>query len=287
MTPKLSEKKESYREDRIEEIFDLQYLKKYCCPKNKFKREWYLECMDCPSKKTCKAGQQAVFIMENQTAPSEKKSDNAQELSKRNTRDMVIEIFSKPDPVRYLLEMTPNVKPQSVYSKVSVWRKNYPDLEERFHMLEKVRFLWTKPYDRMRIPDILKLLYPDNEPGKVQEEKPYKSGVTLKHEVKELTPTNIAPNSKVFSIKPDPEDDNISLEDFLEETETEKSIPDDIHEDAHLLKEAEKQVPAISESSRIADALKKLEGELDFHSKKMDEIRKQIDAIHTVQRLIG
>ena len=290
MITKDSEKKVHYKEDKIEEIFDLQYLKKYCCPKNKFKREWYLECMDCPTRKTCRVGQQAIYIMDNQTTPSEKKNDNApQEIAKKSMRDMIIDIFTKDDPVRYLLEMSPNVKPQSIYSKVSVWRKNYPDLEERFHMLEKVRFLWTKPYDRMKIPDILKKLYPDSQSNEQAEEKPYKSGVALKHEVKELAPTNIAPNSKVFSVKPD--NDDISLEEFLAETEDACDEANDVKEAVDNLQtysSSQKEVVSIpDESSRMTDVLVKLENELKYHSEKIEEIRKQIEAIHTVQKLIG
>ena len=269
------------KSDRIEDIFDLQSLKTYACQKVKYRREWYLNCMDCAGVKNCKAGQQAMLIMEKET--------KAPEVEKDPERRTIVEIFQKEDPVKALLGKYQNMRGPSVYAKVNVWRKNHPDLEEKYHMVEKVRFLWRKPYDRMKVEDILKELYPGVDIPK-EEEKTYKSGVTLKHEVKELAPTNIAPNSKVYSVKPAEDEDSISLEEFL--AETGDDTPDiqekkEVEPDVHLLKEAQEPSPVINESSKMADMLVKLENELKYHSEKIEEIRKQIEAIHTVQKLIG
>ena len=151
------------RDEKIEDIGSLEYLKKYACQKVKYRREWYFNCVECAELKKCKAGQQAMVLMERDTKAEEKPEPVDPK------KQAVIDIFENTDPIRYLLENSGNVKPQSIYAKVNVWRKNYPDLEAKYKMTEKVKFLWQKPYDSMRVPDILKSLYPDV--GTVQEKK--------------------------------------------------------------------------------------------------------------------
>ena len=241
------------KDERIEDIHDLTYLRKYACQRYRYcGQDWYLKCVDCKNK--CKAGLQAIVIMDNETKAAEKVPDPPVDKKKQE----VIDIFESKDPVRYMLEHSGNIKPQSVYAKVSVMKKNYPDLDKKYHMLEKFRFLYTVPYASMKIPDILAQMYPDTEKKpdaakdvvafdvasmhptaivsdtpmkksklaetiKSSKETEKKSQEPVKSVVTELPPTEIAPNSKIYSVKPDisKEDtgDSISLEDFLEETD--------------------------------------------------------------------
>lgn len=260
------------KDERIEDIWTLDRLKKYACPKIMHEKEWYLNCVDCPSKKNCRAGQQAVFLVTTETNPTPQTPEDKK-------RAEIITVFSQKDPIRYLLEQCTNMRPQSVYAKVSVWRKNYPDLEEKFHMLEKVRFLWRKPYDRMTVPDILKELYP-----KEPEEKPYKSGVTLAHEVKELPATEIAPKSKVYSVTPDVDSDgdSISIADFLAEAEATDGESSDIVAE----KTEERSLPKMTNPDMDA-LLTKLKNDKKSYESKIQEIDKQIEAILTVQKLMS
>lgn len=272
--------KQVYKDDRIEEIFDLQYLKKYACQKVKYRKDWSLNCMDCPGLKNCKTGQQAMIIMENET--------KTPEIEKDPDRKMIVDIFNSSDPVRTLLEKFINNRGPSVYAKVNVWRKNHPDLEEQYHMIEKVRFLWRKPYDQMQVKDILKELYPTITVAPEAEEKPYKSGVTLKHEVREEAPTKMAPNSKIVTIKPDiredSDSDSISLEDFLAETEMKESpmIREDVPEEETRV-ESKISSPAYSDMDSMLEQLKKAKAD---YSGKIQQIDKQIEAIHIVQLMM-
>ena len=229
------------KDERIEDIHDLTYLRKYACQRYRYcGQDWYLKCVDCKNK--CKAGLQAIVIMDNETKAAEKVPDLPVDKKKQE----VIDIFESKDPVRYMLEHSGNIKPQSVYAKVSVMKKNYPDLDKKYHMLEKFRFLYTVPYASMKIPDILAQMYPDTESKaepKSEQKCPDKNlhpekedfggkyadirtvGDEKKPEIKELPPTKIAPNSKVYSVKPadlkEDSEDTISLEDFLERTDRE------------------------------------------------------------------
>lgn len=254
---------------RIPDIFNLGELKRYACPKVQHISDWYLKCVDCKSKDKCKAGKQAIFIMNNETSPEKSKP----EVSTDKFREQVIQIFSQPDPLRALLECSGDSKAPSVCTKVSMWKKRYPDLEDRFHMTEKVRFLWSKPYDSMRVPEVLRTLYSNDFENVV---------ITPK------SPTNIAPNSPVFTVKHlnASEDDDISLEDFLAETDSDDLIDADIP--------ATPKAPAPMQTSErsskepsMNDILKKLQKEREECSRRISEIDKQIKAIETVQNLMS
>ncbi len=273
---------EKYKDERIEDIMDLQALKKYVCPKYQYKNDWYLECVACKSKNKCKAGKQAVFIIENETNLKQQK-ESPMEIQKRNKRIEIEMIFRKEDPVKYMLENSENIKPQSLYQKVWSWAKSNPDLEEKYHMVEKFRFLWTNPYDKMRIPDIVKMLYPEPK----------------------VTYTDIAPNSKIVTVKSsemvnssdnseDSSEDSISLEDFLQE------MSDDVSGEAEV--KAGKETKVVSDQRTIQDAAgsskdpayssmaelkKKLQKDICDYEAKIQEIRKQIEAIDTVQALMA
>lgn len=259
-------------EPRISEIFDLQSLKKYACVKNQHLSEWYLECVGCKSKDICKAGKQAVFILNNVTQPESSKEAKKPEAPLNpvaaKKRADIERLFSEKDPVLTLLKASSGTaKSQSIYSKVYVWGKHYPDLEKKYRMLDKFRFLWSKPYDRMTVSEILDTFYSD---------KKEESGENKME--------------KAVSAKPE-KDDAISLEDFLEENaEAEKPAPERKPADLFLFeapKESKTASPDSGEMLRMNDILTKLEKDRKEVEQKLSEINKQIDAIHTVQKLMG
>lgn len=270
--------------EKIDNISDLASLKRYACQRYKYQREWYMNCFECASRKTCKAGQRAIVIMDNETkAPEpEKKEVTPVENAEMKKRQDIIRIFEQEDPVKALLESSGNVKPQSVYLKINTLRKQFPDLEEKYHMLEKVRFLWRKPYDSMRVPDILAALYPNagkeaeqkSEPVQpVPEPKPepqkYKSGVTLMHE-------------QQLSGK-DTDGDEISLEDFLNEI-------DDTEEACEMSEAPKKEEKTMAKNggdiSETDALMEKLKAEKKNCEARIAEIEHQMEAVKTVQDLM-
>lgn len=304
------------KDERIEDIHDLAYLRKYACQRYRYcGQDWYLKCVDCKNK--CKAGLQAIVIMDNETKAAEKVPDPPVDKKKQE----VIDIFESKDPVRYMLEHSGNIKPQSVYAKVSVMKKNYPDLDKKYHMLEKFRFLYTVPYASMKIPDILAQMYPESkaEP-KSEQKRPDKNlhpekedfggkyadirtvGDEKKPEIKELPPTKIAPNSKVYSVKPDisKEDtgDSISLEDFLEEADQAlgehmalNAVEKIMKKESPIMKEPQKQ-DSIDKTLRPG-FLKEMNGlisDLEMRKrnlqKEIQQIDDQIKAVQTTMELM-
>lgn len=260
-------------DDKIEEIFDLQHLKKFACPKNQHKKEWYMECIECKSKHTCRAGKQVLFILNNETAPTPKESaviisakkpkeELVIDLQDKKKRDVVESIFGSEDPIRKLLEECGCMKAQSVYNKVNSWRKNFPDLQEKYHMLEKVRFLWTHPYDQMRVPDILKMMYPEDE---------------KKEEAPVMDP---APKS----VKKE-ETEDISLEDYLNEFPEETPAPKE--KDPILRQEPKTPLTPTGEVHQMQTFVNKIREEKDILQKKIQELDEQLKAFYTVGAMMG
>ena len=161
----MTEAREFYHDVKIDEIDNFQELKKYACPRYRHTSDWYLNCVDCKSFKNCTAGKQAVKLLEESTRVSVNSAKKEPIPDPKNdVRGYITYIFSQKEPVKVLLESAKDIRPTSVYSRVHMWKKNYPDLEEKFRMIEKVRFLWQKPYNSMKVEDILKKLYPEEGP---------------------------------------------------------------------------------------------------------------------------
>ena len=245
-------------DERIEDISSLDYLKKYACQQFKYKREWYLNCVDCKELKKCKAGQQAMVIMDNETRAAEKHPETPQETVESRKRQTVVDIFESPDPVRKLLESFPTIKPQSVYAKVNIWRKNYPDLEKKYHMMDKVRFLWTKPYDAMKVPDILKMMYPDVKSAPAPIPKPAHRNEPPKKE----------------------EDDQMDISDFLKEAADNFIV-------AQVSKPEVKTLEKKAGESNLDGLIAKLEHEKEELRRRIQEIDQQIEAVRTTMKLMS
>lgn len=288
MTQAIPEIKKPFIEKRIKDIESLQELNRFACMKVKSHRDWYLECMECPGKKSCPVGKQAELIMEKETKPSQEK-DISQETDP--TRITIVNIFEQEEPVKALLKAFSNLRPPSLYAKVNAWRRRHPDLEDRYHMIEKVRFLWRKQYESMTITDILKELYPDEShivaidvasmhPTSILSSEPitkYSAEMNARIEEKKMedSRTEIAPNSPVITLKPKQnsgiDEDSISLEDFLAEN-------GDISEET-----SQPQFP----TPNLDFLLNKLREEKHSYEKKISELDRQIEATLTVKRLLN
>lgn len=265
---------------KISEIENLQDLKQFCCAKNKYLKDWYMKCFDCPGLKTCMAGQQAVKLLEESTSPTPpaKPAPATPPDLKTNLRGYIEYVFTQKDPVKILLESSQNIRPTSLYSRVHMWKKNHPDLEEKYHMLEKVRFLFTKPWDRMRVPDILK----EDYPGKVAE----------KQDIPEPVPVP-APDAKVLGLKQDAagthviedgssDSDGILLEDFLKEygvdiqEDPDEAVNENVAEPGvYSGVVSVKAVPEKKEEIRVSDSVTETQADIrtETHTKAHTEAR--------------
>lgn len=297
---------------KISEIENLQDLKQFCCAKNRYLKDWYMKCFDCPGLKTCMAGQQAVKLLEESTSPTPvtKPAPVTPPDPKTNLRGYIKYVFEQKDPVKILLESSPNIRPASLYSRVHMWKKNHPDLEEKYHMLEKVRFLFTKPWDRMKVPDILK----EDYPGKAQEKAAEKQDIPKPEP--EPAPDAKVPGLKQdtagMSVTTDDDSDGIALEDFLKEME-EKIVPgaysdaiemkisdsvadevipekkEEIPVKEPIVKDQARAVSAVGDGSdidRMDLLVEKLRKNIAEHEKQIAEINDQIAAVLTTRKLM-
>jgi len=253
--------KELHRLPKISEIESLDELKPYSCPKNMHLKEWYLKCLDCTGLKTCMTGKQAVKLMEESTAAHKKAVPDP----KSNLREYIEYVFTHKDPIRFLLQdnAAKNTRPTSLYNRVYIWKKNNPDLEEKYHMLEKVRFLWKKPWSSMTLSDILKKMYPEEGPehdfnGKYADVK--------MQEVSTVAEQKAAGNT-------------ISLEDFLNGETISETKP--APEKQKAVQPAQGNYP-----DNLDILMEKLRGQIAEYEQKIQETQDKIQAILTVQNLM-
>lgn len=263
--------KQLIQKPKITEIENLDDLKEYSCPRYRHMKDWYLKCLDCVSLKSCSAGQQAVKLMDESTKM--KIPD-----PKTNQRGYIEYVFSQKEPLKILLTDGKNIRPTSIYARVHLWKKNFPDLEEKYQMMDKVRFLWSNPFRAMKVEDILKLKFPQEGPehdfnGKY-------AGMKI------VDPT---PKKKTQEGIPMPknEGDTITLEDFLKQNEP---------NDAHILKPAPKEKvpdakicaePAGGNGSDSLDIiLEKLRKNIADYKQKIQQAEEQMAAVLTVKKLM-
>lgn len=95
--------------DKIENL-NLIALRKYACPKINSQKDWYLKCVECDYLNDCKVGKRAVEIIESETKPL-----TEPEVPEKNNHDRFIEAAKQPDPAKWLFE-------NGYYSKR--WRAN-------------------------------------------------------------------------------------------------------------------------------------------------------------------
>jgi len=273
--------------EKIEDIQNLQDLKKYVCVKNAYKKDWYMSCVDCKDRSRCRAGKRAVILMEELTAKeAPKKQEAVLNPSEAKLRDNIIHIFTQKDPVKELLMSATGVKPLSIYQRVWSWKRKFPDLEKRFNMIQKVQFLWKKPYDSMKIPDILKELYPEKDTSEVIY-MPETGGI-ISAKKGELSKAQ-AEIAEQAAVQGNAAEEEITLQDFLDGIVPEKKPAE--KPKAEELK-PEKISPALQEAgdrngylSYSDKLLKKLEDERLKCEKRIQTLDSQIAALKTVREM--
>lgn len=97
-------------DEKIEEL-SLIDLKKYACPKNQHKNDWYWDCLnDCPGFATCKVGHRVMAILDDATkenAPASGQTEKQKAYSERRrvqARERCKEAIESGDPVKWLIE---------------------------------------------------------------------------------------------------------------------------------------------------------------------------------------
>ena len=142
-------------------------------------------------------------------------------------------------------------------------------------MMDKVRFLWTKPYNSMRIDDIIRKLYPESP----------KDDFNGKYsDLEVVDPASREPADI-------PESDTIILEDFLNQGAV-KSEEKNFEE--HLKKAYTKPCVATCAESAVSNGpdaldglLVKLRKDISEYEKKIRETKDKIAAVLTVKQLMA
>ena len=118
--------------EKIEEL-GLEDLKKYACPKNQHKKEWYLDCLDdCPGFATCKVGHRVMAILDSSTRHEEKPEKKHmtiaeyQALRAERSKEDCKTAIASGDPYKWLLEHGRTKK--AAQTLLSKWKRKYYDL---------------------------------------------------------------------------------------------------------------------------------------------------------------
>jgi len=112
------------QEERIETL-GLEKLKKYACPKNQHKTDWYMECLNCPGVSGCRAGQRVWVILDGQTEPkNELKEPEFGHPAAKKSFERMKEAIASGDPKKWLMDRgTTN---HCANETVRRWRNMYP-----------------------------------------------------------------------------------------------------------------------------------------------------------------
>lgn len=118
--------------EKIEEL-GLEDLKKYACPKNQHKKEWYRDCLDdCPGFATCKVGHRVMAILDSSTRHEEKPEKKHmtiaeyQALRAERSKEDCKTAIASGDPYKWLLEHGRTKK--AAQTLLSKWKKKYYSL---------------------------------------------------------------------------------------------------------------------------------------------------------------
>lgn len=118
--------------EKIEEL-GLEDLKKYACPKNQHKKEWYWDCLnDCPGFATCKVGHRVMAILDSSTRHEEKPEKKHmtiaeyQALRAERSKEDCKTAIASGDPYEWLLEHGRTKK--AAQTLLSKWKKKYYSL---------------------------------------------------------------------------------------------------------------------------------------------------------------
>ena len=299
---------------------NLVSLRKYACAKVSGEKEWYLKCLECSGVDDCSCGRRARDILESQTKPGKRekgmpdnniflkawKSGNPKEwlvqngfygtpgsaanafrtwikktgmiseedlkknrgalcsdggkksgeIAVQKARKRVADIFDgtsdyRSKQIAVLNSMSPNSKCKAAYTNTQRWSVIYPDLEERYRFKDPCRIFGLRKNMNRSVEDML------NE----------------------------------LSSEPASEEDEVSVEDFLNETETD--IPEKAAEPVReqpkpTTDAAEEHVDASPSKEVLRYEFGKKRLEFLNRLKKLEEAKKLIDEeVEDLKRQIG
>lgn len=107
-------------------------LRQHACPKANKTNEWYLKCIDCPDNHTCGVGRRVNEIMENMTKPDEsqitKFENRVKKKEKLDIEARFREAVRHDDPLKWLVEQGYYVSRHTAYNNYAIFRKKHPEM---------------------------------------------------------------------------------------------------------------------------------------------------------------
>lgn len=233
--------------DKIENL-NLVALRSYACAKVNGQKDWYLKCLECPQLADCKVGQRAHDILENETTPvSEKPNPN------KYSTERFIEASKHPEPAKWLYENGYYDKRWRANAAWKKWSESHPDNgmldpRKRSAMTKSVNtknhiheLINANSDEKTLLSSILAESAPKIQASSIISRlydwiKKYPDIFEGNQVVKSLC-SMMGPYGKkgrpaqeayddLFGTDAEPEEDEVSIEDFLKETTTEPEPPE-------------------------------------------------------------
>ena len=271
----------------IETIGTLSELKAYCCPKVVHEKEWYLRCVDCKGLKDCTAGRRAVELLNSQTRPQVSHNNHAWEYNERKKnecRNVYEQALKSGNAHKFLMDKY-NLSNKSASQKLYNWKKKYEDITSKYssdgmrkakdridevfasadpigYMIEHQGLSYIKARSTL---SRWSLTYPDMEE---------------KYHIREYMAKTVGMGDKYKNVTPvkvkKPEDDELSVEEFLKEQEE----PNDIKAPAEKLniipeEVAPKETPV---NDILLSAIKQKQNEI---RSKISDLENEIKVLET------
>ena len=202
---------------KIEEINRLEDLKMYLCPRSNW-NPWV--CVDCESVKNCKAGQRARLLLDRETNPN-----NSEGIRVDKTKKRLFDALTSEDPIKWLRENAGMQGRHAATEFLRIGKNKYPDIVKIAN--DKNCSAWSAKKGE--------------EQEKAQEEKKAVENLTAK--------------SAETKAKDPEEDDLVSLDEILRETETsELAEPEEasaVSEDNPEVSEESVEAPATPSNEEV------------------------------------
>lgn len=316
-------------EEKIEDL-NLIALRKYACAKVSNSKEWYLKCLECTGIDDCSCGRRVRDILENVTKPVENFEPYGR-LEDKN--EVFLTAWKTGDPLHYLVDHGHYKTIGSAGNSLSKWVKKTGLVSEaEYHeycartlkesgrkagekMTEKARKTVRDIFGDAKTDDEKRLAILRTSSSDTKVKVLYNKALAWAKQYKDLEQElRFADACKVFGtaenkhktvaeflaeIHSEPEEDEISLDEFLNETATDEAVdipeepkvqPENVVDDAKLILQREftnKRKAVGAEIGFIADRISKLLEEKEKLLIRQEELLDQIKILDSAAEMFG
>lgn len=302
---------------KIDTASNIEELLPYACAKAMAHTDWYLSCISCASP--CKVGNRVVDILENETKCQKTQVEKFKEREEKTRSIKYIKALNSDDPVGYLVNMGHFEKPCDARTELRRWMKRNkiedPRLASQYRPIFGEDRVATLLKGTTSGRDILENLAKDMGNSKRQSgvSNLYRwikifpvvcyghedamreaASILYKYSIKDETVED-AYNHYISEQNKKEEEvivndtDEISIEDFLKDSDTNNIESDQIVESVESEKKdiTDEFSRFSSKEAEIEKVIDQIDNEIKRLDRKRSELREQINTLEKARELLG